>query len=168
MKIKSRKPKKQVLKFADLLYRVAGFFLLLVAIANIVFNVMSLMQVTYSYGYGFSSISFLFMYFHEVVPNVSLRMGLIVLISFFFSSIFTFLATEINRYKLKYLIGAFVAYTIDFLFLVLPFPYQLSASELEFSFVLHLSVLGLLFFIIILQFIIAHFDNVKSGRVKSS
>lgn len=164
MKTKSRLPKKQAFNFANLLYKVAGFFLLLVAISNIVFNVLSLMQVRYSYGYGFSSISYLFMYFHEVMPNVSLRLSLVIIISFFFSSIFTYIATEISRAKLKYLIIAFVAYTIDFLFLVVPFSYSLSPLELEFAFTLHISVLALLFVIIIIQFLIAHFESVKVNK----
>lgn len=164
MKTKSPLPKKQADKFANLLYKVAGFFLLLLAISNIVFNVLSLMQVQYSYGYGFSSISYLFMYFHEVMPSISLRMTLIVVITFFFSGIFTFIGTEIARAKLKYLIGAFIAYTIDFLFLVIPFPYQLSSLELEFAFILHVSVLSLLFIIIICQFVLLQLDNFKTRK----
>ena len=165
MKPKSRPLKKQVFTFSNFLYRVAGFFLLLVAIANVIFNVISLMQVRYSYGFGFASTSYLFMYFHESIFNVSLRLTLIVLISFFFSGFLTFISTEVNKYKLKYLVGAFVAYMIDFLFLVIPlFPYQLSTLELEFSFVLHTSVLGLLFIIIIILFIKTHLDNVRASN----
>lgn len=166
MKATPRTSKKQAFKFAHLLYRVAGFFILLMAISNIIFNVLSLMHVTYSYGYGLSSISYLFMYFHEAIANVSLRMSLVVIISFFFSSVFTFIATEINRLKLKYLIGAFIAYSIDFLFLILPFPYLLSAAELEFAFTMHISLLSLLFIIIIFQFILMHIENVKAGKTR--
>ncbi len=164
MKTKSPAKKKPALTVANLLYRVAGFFLLLLAITNIIFNVISLMKVTYSYGYGFSSISFLFMAFHEMIDDISLRMGLIVVISFFISSIFTFIATEVNRAKLKYLIGGFIAYTIDFLFLLIPFPYQLNERELEFSLIIHVSVLSVLFIIIMIQFLFTHKDNVNAKR----
>lgn len=123
------------------------------------------MQVRYSYGFGFASTSYLFMYFHESIFNVSLRLTLIVLISFFFSGFLTFISTEVNKYKLKYLVAAFIAYMFDFLFLVIPlFPYQLSTLELEFSFVLHTIVLALLFIIIVILFLKTHIENVKAGK----
>lgn len=123
------------------------------------------MQVRYSYGFGFASTSYLFMYFHESIFNVSLRLTLIVLISFFFSGFLTFISTEVNKYKLKYLVASFIAYMIDFLFLVIPlFPYQLSTLELEFSFVLHTIVLALLFIIIVILFLKTHIENVKAGK----
>lgn len=165
MKQKSRPEKKQVLSFTNFLYQVAGFFLLLVAISNIIFNVMSLMQVRYTYGFGLASISYLFMYFHEAMPNVALRLTLIVFISFFFSAFLTYIATEIKKKKLKYLVGAFVAYLIDFLFLLIPFfPYQLSNKELEFSFVVHTVVLSVLFIIILSLFIKTHIENMKIDK----
>lgn len=123
------------------------------------------MQVRYSYGFGFASTSYLFMYFHESIFNVSLRLTLIVLISFFFSGFLTFISTEVNKYKLKYLVAAFIAYMFDFLFLVIPlFPYQLSTLELEFSFVLHTNVLALLFIIIVFLLLKTHIENVKAGK----
>ena len=164
MKTKSRLPKKQKLTFASFLYKVAGFFLLLTAISNIVFNVIAIMMPRYNYGYGFASTSYLFMYLHEVLDNISLRMGLIIIISFFFSGVITFIATEINRAKLHYLIVAFIAYTVDFLFLLIPFPYVLSLAELNFAFISHISILALLFVIIIFQFIFSHLENVKIAK----
>lgn len=164
MKFKSPILKKQKLTLAGFLFKVAGFFLLLVSISNIVFNVISIMLPRYNYGYGFASTSYLFMYFHEIIPNISLRMSLVIIISFFFSGVFTFIGTEINRSKLPYLIFGFIAYALDFIFLVLPFPYQLSLAELNFSFILHISLLSLFFIIIIVQFILAHLENVRASR----
>lgn len=165
MKTKSLKRKKQAFTFSTLLYRTAGFFLLLVAISNVVFNILSLMQVSYRYGFGLASTSSLFMYFHEVLANTSLRLSLVVIISFFFSSVLTFVSTEMSRGKLKYLIGGFIAYIIDFIFLIIPFPYQLSILELEFSFIVHTTVLSVLFIVILLLFFVRHLENVKAGKV---
>lgn len=161
MKQKSRTLKKQKLTLGSFLFKVAGFFLLLVGIINVVFNIISIMQPQYHYGYGFASTSYLFMYFHEAIQNTSLRISLVIIISFFFSGVFTFIGTEINRNHLNYLVIGFIAYAIDFLFLLMPFPYALTATELNFSFIVHVSVLGVLFLIIIIQFILRHLDNVK-------
>lgn len=164
MKAKSRSLKKQKPTLSSFLFKVAGFFLLLVAILNIVFNVISITQPQYHYGYGLASTSYLFMYFHEVMENVSLRMSLVIIISFFFSGVITFIGTEINRNHLKYLVIGFVAYALDFIFLILPFPYLLTNEELTFSFILHITVLSVLFLIIIVQFILSHLENVKLSQ----